>query len=1230
MRSSDRTARCGNVLRLSPAFVLLAGLFSAGLASAQDDRPRPVAHPLGAVPSGQAEAGAAAPAGASGLEDRLRAARSAALSPGQPVPQPAPESAGAARPAPLAERIGRDVTYVARPGVGTPMQIRGDVLQARVERAAPGEDADLSTAREFLRANRAVLGLDSPDDELALRQRFADELGLDHLKFEQRWQGLSVWPGELIVHLDRQGHVYLMDGAYVFTPHHVLPTPVLTGLAAVRRARAELPDGQQATVSAPELVVFAPWTRGPRLAWKMLVDGPDSGERMVFVDAANGTRLASIPTEMSENVPGSGQDLHGQTKPLNTWNAGGTLYMVDTSKPMYDASSQPPHFTTTRGAIFIYDAQNQPATSTNPPLPATLPFVTSTNPNSWLPPDAVSAAFGLSKTYDYYRERHSRNSLDGNGGSIAGLVRLGQNWANAQWRSQNNIMVFGDHDKYAGSIDVVAHELTHGVTSHSADLVYQDQSGAMNESFSDIFGEMVEAYVNGSNDWLIGSQLNSPIRNMANPAQFNDPSKMSQFVTTTQDFGGVHTNSGIFNHAFYELAQGLPGAIGLRDAERIYYRALTVHLTKNAQFVDGRLACVQSAQEIFGQSSTQAQLVAQAFDAVEILGATPPPPPPNSPPVTGADSVLFLSRNGANLLPSRRETGLGDPAVGVYLNQFPNSRTAAEERLSVSGDGSLGIFVTSDHDACFFATNGTGSLSCLGLPGTISSVAMSRDTNVYAVVLLSGGQPDNHIVFADIQAGTTQTYLLLAPATDGGSSAGVLYADTLQFTANRRFLLYDAFNVLGFADGTQAGLWSISAIDLITLQTYGLIPPTLGLDVGNPAIAHTSDDYFTFEADIHASGLVDIYAAKLSTGAVNRVVVGVGSGVVVPAYTGDDSGIVYSYPDTTAPTGRSLAIEALAADKLTASGNPQTYLADGEYPIIYRRGTYNKPAANCVANSTTLCLSSGRFQVTATFTTPQGQQGVASAVGLTSDTGYFTFFNPANVEVVIKVLNACGLNQKLWVFAGGLTNVAAVITATDTLTGVSKIYTNPQSTAFVPVQDTTAFGTCFAGTAIADSLTAEDLRGDSEILKHRITSQIMELAASPLTATAEPESAPVPAAVQACVPDSHTLCLSNNRFQVRTTWRTSDGSNGSGNAVGLTADTGYFWFFSASNVEMVVKVLDACPVNGRKWVFAGGLTNVQVTTTVTDTQTGLFRQYPNALGQPFQPLQDTNAFTTCP
>jgi endonuclease I len=118
------------------------------------------------------------------------------------------------------------------------------------------------------------------------------------------------------------------------------------------------------------------------------------------------------------------------------------------------------------------------------------------------------------------------------------------------------------------------------------------------------------------------------------------------------------------------------------------------------------------------------------------------------------------------------------------------------------------------------------------------------------------------------------------------------------------------------------------------------------------------------------------------------------------------------------------------------------------------------------------------------------------------------------------------------------------------------------------------------------------------------------------------------AASSTCTPGPTSLCLSNGRFEVTAQWQTKDGA-GAGQAVPLTADTGYFWFFASTNVEVVIKVLDACSFNQRFWVYAGGLTDVLTVLTVRDTQTGQVKTYTNPQGTPFRPIQDTDAFATC-
>jgi hypothetical protein len=250
-----------------------------------------------------------------------------------------------------------------------------------------------------------------------------------------------------------------------------------------------------------------------------------------------------------------------------------------------------------------------------------------------------------------------------------------------------------------------------------------------------------------------------------------------------------------------------------------------------------------------------------------------------------------------------------------------------------------------------------------------------------------------------------------------------------------------------------------------------------------------------------------------------------------------------------------------------------------------------------------LLLRGGRFMIEATWRTVDGRIGGGQPVALTTDTGYLHFFGPDNVEVVVKVLDACTLNQRFWVFIAGLTDVDVELKVTDLATGHVKHYENPQGTAYQPIQDTGAFATCGASFPV--------VAGEAE---------------APSAAGAAGASAMEALPSVLC----SGLCLNNDRFEVTATWLTPDGGTGPGHGVAITADTGYQWFFAPENVETVVKVLNGCGVNGRYWVFASGLTNVRVDLTVRDTQTGATKTYTNPQNQPFQPIQDTSAFPTCP
>jgi ELWxxDGT repeat protein len=253
----------------------------------------------------------------------------------------------------------------------------------------------------------------------------------------------------------------------------------------------------------------------------------------------------------------------------------------------------------------------------------------------------------------------------------------------------------------------------------------------------------------------------------------------------------------------------------------------------------------------------------------------------------------------------------------------------------------------------------------------------------------------------------------------------------------------------------------------------------------------------------------------------------------------------------------------------------------------------------CQPSPTALCLNGGRFKVEVSWSI-EGATGSGQAVPLTGDTGYFWFFSPGNVEVVLKVLDGQGVNGHHWVFYGALSNVEYLITVTDTQTGVARRYFNP-SGVLASVGDTTGFGPQGAHPAKALAVAQA---GPPPLVSERI-----DLAA----------------ATGACVPSATRLCLNGGRFAAEISWKDFSGNTGTGTAVGLTGDTGYFWFFNAANVEVVLKVLDGQAVNGRHWVFYGALSSVEYTLTVTDTATGQVKTYRNPSGR-LGSVADTGAF----
>ncbi|MCE8020559.1 peptidase M4 family protein [Halomonas sp. MCCC 1A11036] len=255
---------------------------------------------------------------------------------------------------------------------------------------------------------------------------------------------------------------------------------------------------------------------------------------------------------------------------------------------------------------------------------------------------AVDEAYrGLGATYRLFWEAYERHSIDDDGMALLATVHYGQDYENAFWDGRQ--MVFGDGDgelfnRFTVALDIVAHELSHGVIQHEAALTYAGQSGALNESLCDVFGSLVKQRELGQSadeaDWLIGEGLftdriaGSALRSMAKPGSAYDdpllgrdpqPGHMDAFVVTDADHGGVHINSGIPNRAFHLVAMALGGHAWER-AGRIWYDTLIdTRLRQDSDFVTFASLTLDNAERRFGAASTEAEAVREGWRDVGVL-----------------------------------------------------------------------------------------------------------------------------------------------------------------------------------------------------------------------------------------------------------------------------------------------------------------------------------------------------------------------------------------------------------------------------------------------------------------------------------------------------------------------------------------------------------------------------------------------------------------------------------
>jgi len=455
-----------------------------------------------------------------------------------------------------------------------------------------------------------------------------DADGTTHTRLVSRYDGLPVIGGDRVVHRGPAGAARSISQTLA-APLSLVTTPVV-GVGA-----AESLVG--AKVESSRLVVDATSGTG-RLAWEVVTGGTQKdgtpSRLATYVDARTGKVLWR--EQQIQTAEGSGQSLYSGTVPLQLTPSGSTYQLKDATR----GNTYTTDLNNKEDSLFcqIFGAGCQAGTLFTSPDTSFGTGATSSRESA-----AVDAQYGTNVTWDYYKQTFGRDGIFGDGSGSYNRVHYGNGYVNAFWDGTKMTYGDGDGTNYGPlvSLDVAGHEMSHGVTEHSADLTYEGESGGLNEATSDIFGTMVEFFAanpNDAGDYLIGEEFDlknhAGLRRMDNPA--SDGSSLNCWTSSAGNVD-VHYSSGIGNHFFYLLAEGsgaktingvahnsptcngsTVSGIGRDDAARIWYRALTVYMTSSTDYHGARTASLDAARDLFTAGSVQYNAVATAWSAVGV------------------------------------------------------------------------------------------------------------------------------------------------------------------------------------------------------------------------------------------------------------------------------------------------------------------------------------------------------------------------------------------------------------------------------------------------------------------------------------------------------------------------------------------------------------------------------------------------------------------------------------
>ena len=464
-------------------------------------------------------------------------------------------------------------------------------------------------------------------DQFVVRDVIVDKDGSEHVRFDRTYRGLPVIGGDVVVH--SRGGQFKAASLTLKTTGRPDVTPAISADQAIVEAGTRFGTGFKG-VPTSQLVVYARGAK-PTLAHEVVFSGFKADQTPTdmhyIVDAKSGRILDKWDTVETSASAGTFRTLYSGNVSSTTNSIAGGFEMRDPSRgngyTVNGANGK------TAGQIYT-DADN----------------TWGNNTNSDLATAAADAQYGVGVTWDYYKNVHGRNGIANDGKGAYNRVHYGRNYVNAYWSDSCFCMTYGDGDGVNYSplvnLDVAGHEMSHGVTSRSANLTYSGESGGLNEANSDIMGTMVEFYANNANDpgdYLIGEKIyikypagNHALRYMFHPS-LEGPSYSKDCWSSTLGSLDVHYSSGPANHFFYLLAEG-SGAksfngvdhtsptcngssvtgIGRDAAQKIWYRALTVYMTSSTNYAGARAATISAATDL-GYSTSA---VAAAWSAVSV------------------------------------------------------------------------------------------------------------------------------------------------------------------------------------------------------------------------------------------------------------------------------------------------------------------------------------------------------------------------------------------------------------------------------------------------------------------------------------------------------------------------------------------------------------------------------------------------------------------------------------